>query len=259
MATGANPKRLSLMPREHGAYAQLGISLAMALAFVPGSLRAWGQALATVLVFLASEPVLVLLGRRGEASTRLGTSRARRRLACYLPLLILLLTWVWAGNPLRQVLSILPAMAFGGALLGLFLARREHSISGELLAAAALSFAGLPVMVAGGLELSRALLATLGLAILNGLGTGLVRCFLASLKRAARWPRLLPILLGVALAAGAGLAFRSWMLALAPLPLTVVAFWMWVVAPRAIQLRMMGWLLTVATALGALAMVLARG
>src|SRR5512138_859153 len=50
MATGANPKHLSLMPREHGAYAQLGISLAMALALVPSSPRSWGQALATVLV-----------------------------------------------------------------------------------------------------------------------------------------------------------------------------------------------------------------
>ncbi|MDP2875112.1 MAG: YwiC-like family protein, partial [Holophaga sp.] len=60
-----NPKPISMMPREHGAYAQLGVSLLASLFLVPASPRAWGQALATTLVFLASEPLLVLMGRRG--------------------------------------------------------------------------------------------------------------------------------------------------------------------------------------------------
>ncbi len=259
MATGAISKPLSLMPREHGAYAQLGISLAMALALVPGNLRAWGQALATVLVFLASEPMLVLLGRRGEEPKRTSAMPARRRLGICLLLLVPLLLWVWGGSPLRQALSLFPALGFGAGLLGLFLAKREHSISGELLAAAAFSFASLPVLVVGGMDPFRALLPALGLAALNGLGTVLVRSFLASLKRAAGWPRLLPVLLGLILTVGVGVVSHSWPLALAPLPLTVVAVWAWLAPPRAVQLRRVGWLLTLATALGALGLVLARG
>ncbi len=259
MAIGANPKPLSLMPREHGAYAQLGIALAMALAFVPHGLRAWGQALATVLVFLASEPTMVVLGRRGEESKKVGARRARRRLGSYALALVLLLPWIWAGSGVRQFLSLLPALAFGAGLLGLFLVRREHSLAGELLGAAAFSFAGLPVMVVGGLDPSRALLPILGLAALNGLGTALVRSFLASRKRNVVWPRLLPVLLGMALAAGAGIGSLPWPLILAPLPLTILALWVWAAPPHVIQFRRLGWLLTMATALGALALVLGRG
>jgi len=259
MAAGLTPRSLSLMPREHGAYAQLGIALAMALAFVPHELRAWGQALAAVLAFLASEPTLVVLGRRGGESKRGGAARARRRLGGYLLVLVLLLPWVWAGSGVRQFLSLLPALAFGTGLLRLFLVRREHSLAGELLAAAAFSFAGLPVMAVGGLDPSRALLPILGLAALNGLGTALIRSILTSRKRMAGWPRLLPVLLGLALAVGAGIGSLSWPLILAPLPLTLLSLWAWGAPAQTTQLRRLGWLLTLATALGALALVLGRG
>jgi len=247
------------MPREHGAYAQLGISLVMALTLVPGSLWAWGQVLATVLVFLASEPVLVLLGRRGEEQKKNGAVLARRRLGAFLLVLVVLLSWLWGGNPLRQTLSNLPALGLGAGLLWLFLARREHSISGELLAAGAFSFASLPVLVVGGMDPAHALMPVLGMAALNGLGTILVRSFLASLKRESAWPRLVPVLLGVALTVGAGIGSLPWPLILAPLPLTVLALRVLVSPPSASELRKVGWLLTLARALGAFGLVMARG
>jgi len=48
-------------------------------------------------------------------------------------------------------------------------------------------------------------------------------------------------------------------LILAPLPLTVVALWVLASPPLASQLRRVGWLLTLATAFGALGLVLAQG
>lgn len=256
MASAATPKPISLLPREHGAYAQLGIALAAGLALAPASPRAWTQALATALVFLASEPFLVMTGRRGEAARQQGALPARHRLSEYALFLLPALAWAWHGASVRQALSILPGSAFGLGLLALFLAKREHSMPGELLAAAAFAFTSLPVGVLGGAAPSKAMALALGLAVLNGLGTILVRGFLGSLKRGgSRILQALPVLLGLALSASAIVAHLPWLLALAPIPLTAAALWVVLTPPSPRELRRVGWVLAGASALGALLLV----
>jgi len=256
MANGSIPKPISLLPREHGAYAQLGISLLAALALVPFSGRAWAQALATGLVFLISEPLLVMLGRRGEVAWRQASRSARRYLIRAVALLFLALGMAWAGAAMPQMLSILPGMILGLVLLALFLARREHTMVGELLAAWAFSFAALPVAILGKLEPTKALTLALGLGLLNGLGTTMVRGFLASLKPpASQWPRALPLLLGLGMTGTVLATALPWRLALAPLPLTIAALWVLLAPPAPRDLRKLGWVLTAGSALGAVILV----
>lgn len=256
MANGITTKPPSLLPREHGAYAQLSIALVAALALVPLSGRAWGQALASALVFLASEPALVLLGRRGEAAKTQALRPARRRLLLCGGLLLLALL-AWSGTTFLQKFSVLPSLTAGAALLGLFLARREHSTAGELLGATAFSFAALPVVILGGLAPAKALTLALGLTALNGLGTILVRGFLASLKRGnARWPRTFAVGAGLGLSVGALASPLPWLLGLAPLPLLAASAWVMVAPPSPRSLRTVGWILTAGSALGALALVI---
>ena len=256
MANGANPKPIFLMPREHGAYAQLGISLLAALALVPFSGRAWAQALATVLIFLISEPLLVLVGRRGEAARQQASRSALRYLSLGGAILLLALGLAWAGAAMRQLLFIIPGMLLGLLLLALFLAKREHSMAGELLAAWAFSFAALPIVILGGLAPPKALILALGLGLLNGFGTALVRGFLVSLKSpASRRPRAMPVLLGLGMTGTVLVTALPWRLALAPLPLTIAALWVFLAPPAPRELRKVGWVLTAGSALGALILV----
>jgi hypothetical protein len=65
----------SLLPREHGAYAQLAFPLVTGLGLATPSLPAVALALAAVAFFLANEPVAILLGTRGSGWRRSSGSR----------------------------------------------------------------------------------------------------------------------------------------------------------------------------------------
>jgi multidrug transporter EmrE-like cation transporter len=71
------------LPREHGAYVQLGVPLAAALACGRPGLAAIALALAAVALFLVHEPLLLLATRRGGRARE--TARAARRLERSLP------------------------------------------------------------------------------------------------------------------------------------------------------------------------------
>ena len=159
----------SLWPREHGAYAQLGIALGAALALAPAA-RGLGQAVCTAALFLASEPLLVLLGRRGELGAGVA-AQARRRLGCLVGAAALSGTWTWIGRPIALLGSLLPVTVLGLGLFGLFLGRRERTPGGEALAALTFAGAALPVAVAGGATPRNAVALTLLLAAVFFLGT----------------------------------------------------------------------------------------
>lgn len=66
------------LPREHGAYGQLGVPLAVALASGRPTLTAIAFVLGAIAVFLVHEPLFLLARRRGGRA--LETARAARRL-----------------------------------------------------------------------------------------------------------------------------------------------------------------------------------
>jgi len=233
----------SLWPREHGAYAQLGVALASALALAPGW-RSLAQGLLTAALFLASEPLLVLLGRRGEAAPG-GGRQAWARLGPLAALAGLAAAGAWRGRP-DVVASLGPAAVLGAGLFGLFLAGRERTPAGEVVAAWAFAAAALPMGVAGGAGGRHAGTLALLLAAVFTLGTALVHGHLIALRRRGEpGPRLAAALFGLALSAGVyALAERARLPRLAglitlPMALAGVGLWLRPPAPR--RLKAVGW------------------
>lgn len=228
----------SLWPREHGAYAQLGVALVAGLILAP-NVRCLGQGLVTLALFLASEPLLQLLGRRREPLPR---AAAWRRLALLGGLAALGGT-AWMGVPAWRMLSLLPAAGLGLGLFALFLAGRERTAAGEILAAWTFAAAVLPMGVIAGAGVRGTCRLALCLAAVATLGTVLVHGHLRAPRRpGARW---LAVLLGAGLCVGgwalAGhgrLPFRTW---LAFVPMTLAALGVAVFPPAPWRLRRVGW------------------
>lgn len=153
--------RRSLAPREHGAYAQLAVPLAAAYAGGRPGVAALLFGVAAVMAFLAHEPLLILLGLRGRRVLAEAGPRARRRT---LGLIVVgavagaAAAWLApAAAPMVMVSAVL------ASLLGGFLwRRRERTFAGEVVAAAALASAALPVAVSAGWEGRAALAAFAG-------------------------------------------------------------------------------------------------
>jgi len=240
----ANPTP-SLLPREHGAYAQLGVALLSALALAPGW-RGLDQAVLTAALFLASEPVLLLLGGRGEAPRVTCRDAALRRLATLGVLASLMVSLGWRGLPPGFVPSLVPPALLGLALFGLFLARLERTAGGEVLAAWAFAAATPAIVLLGGGSPAQAVRLALLLAGLFSLGTAVVHGHLMALRlRGGGLPRAVAFLLG------AGMTGAAWALGarglLPPwaggvfLPMTLAALGVWLRPPAPRQLKAVGW------------------
>jgi hypothetical protein len=148
--------RRSLWPREHGAYAQLAAPLVAALASRAPTLAAWLLALGAVSAFLANEPLLVVLGHRGNRIRDAEGARARGRLRSLgaAALISGACGFVLGGGRVVAIgaCAAVPALA----LLVLAYRRGQHSLPGEVLAAIALPGLAAPVAVASGLPIVHA-------------------------------------------------------------------------------------------------------
>jgi len=144
-------KPRSMWPKEHGAYAQLGIPLATALACGRPTIAALLFVVAACAAFLAHEPGAILLGARGTRARRENRRRAVHALGWSVAIAALagLFALALAPPPAR----ILAALAFVlAALAGLVLyERKERTRGGEIIAAVALAGAAAPVGSACGL------------------------------------------------------------------------------------------------------------
>ena len=151
----------SLAPREHGAYAQLGLPLAAAYSGGRPGAAACLFGVAAVAAFAAHEPLLVLLGHRGKRALAEAGPRASRRLSVLAGVGVAAAGLAAYLAPVAAALALAPGAA-AVALGGFLLRRRERTIAAEVLAGAALSGAGLPVAVASGWPLPAALGAWAG-------------------------------------------------------------------------------------------------
>jgi hypothetical protein len=237
----------SLLPREHGAYAavafplitawSLGAPTAVQLLWITGC----------VAVFLAHEPLLIMLGERGRRShTALGT-RARKAVYIFVALAVAAggLGW-WLAPPAARIALILP-LALGALLLRLILTHRERSLPGELLACVTLSSVVIPIALAGGASPRAAVIAGAVWCAASALATLTVRATIARAKQTANHRRLANATMAfsaVALLASFFLTRANVMPVLAaaailPFVLLAVAFSIVHVHPR--HLRAMGW------------------
>lgn len=259
MATAPrSQKSPSLLPREHGAYAQLVFPLLTALALGRPSFASVLLTISVVTVFLAHEPVLVLLGRRGGRAKRELSMTARLRLITLIALgLPAGALGLWLAPPQTRAAALVP-FALGALLTPLIFSRLEKTAVGELLVALTLSATLIPVAVAGDVPIRVALAAATVWAVAFALGTITVRGIIARAKKSAdpSWaPVLAPlfsaaaILLAVYLAAS-GRTPTLATLAVVPTACVALVFGAVGIHPR--NLRRMGWSL-VASNLGVLA------
>lgn len=138
-----------LWPREHGAYAQLGFPLLTGLLYARGEPGAWAFGIAGIALFLAHEPLAVLMGMRGVRlrDALVGSARVRLwLLAGIAGVAIVLAAFVAPGRAWQG--ALVPA-AIGLALIPLFLTRRIKTMGGEFVVAAALSTSVLPLALSG--------------------------------------------------------------------------------------------------------------
>ncbi len=191
------PRARSLWPKEHGAYAQLGLPLATALVAGRPTIASIAFAIAAVAAFIAHEPAAVLLGLRGTRARRESGMRA----------------WKWLA-----VVSAL-AIAFGLAALALdarshgyaFIAftcattaalfvydRKEKTFAGEIIIGVALASAAMPVGAASGLSASAIGVCFVAWSAQLAVSTVAVRALVA---RRRAWPTWLVVAGALGLAA----------------------------------------------------------
>lgn len=179
-----------LMPREHGAYAQVVFPLLTALALGNGSAAQFYWTAATIAVFIAHEPLLILAGQRGRRShADLGDNA--QKLAGSLSMAALVAGGLgWWHAPAEARLAVIVPLLLGICLLPFILHHREKTFAGELLVSLILSTTLLPVALAGGVVFRAAFAASAVWGAIFMLGTITVRAVIANAKKAAHSRRL---------------------------------------------------------------------
>jgi YwiC-like protein len=243
---------MSLWPKEHGAYGQVGFPLITALGVVGVSVGGTLTALTVLAGFLAHEPAAVVLGLRGSRTRRQrGASAAKWLLALFVIGGSTGLGAIWAIAATARWSLLIPALP---ALVLAFAMRREREKSwyAEVSAALAFSGAAVPVTMAAGGRLETAAVVAIPFALLFVTGTLAVRVVVLSVRGggnrgAAGATRHATI----ALSAGAGtlLALAAWIGLLSPSIGVVAAPGLLTTAsialrpPSPARLRRVGWTL----------------
>jgi hypothetical protein len=249
-----------LIPHEHGAWGQLVMPLAAALAIGRPGLAAGLVAAGLVLAFVAHEPLLVLLGHRGARVRAEDGPRARRWLAGLGAGAALCGGVGLALAPAAARWAALVPLALAGAVAVLVRARREKTVLGEAAVAAALASAAGVAALAAGAAPRAALAATLAWILAFAAATLGVHVILARARsRGARDPgpaHAAGVAALGALAVGLHLAGlpAALPLAAAPAMLVAAAACLARISPR--RLRPLGWALVGASAVALLVLVI---
>lgn len=208
-----------LLPREHGAYAELLFPLATGLAYGTPSAPAVAFAVAASALFLAHEPAAVATGRRGARLKALHQRAARIQGAGLSAVAVGAGAVGWVSAPDARIAALVPA-AIALVLLPVVLAGREKSLVGELLVVATFAATVLPVARANGAAWSFALFAAVVWFVGFALGTVAVHAIKARHKGTGRsgWTvHAAPALAAVAVVAALVVASHPWLPALVPL------------------------------------------
>lgn len=251
-------KKPLLLPKEHGAYAQLGFPLATGLALAGFSPAAMALGASAFFLFLANEPLAILLGVRGPRLRQKLEKPARVRGGVLVGAgFVLGAVGLFMGWPELWPEFLLPALA-GLALIPAVLAGKQKSLSGEFLVLTAFSTLVLPMAAASGASPWRAAPAAAVWWMSFALATLEVHAIKARVKKTARsqWTRWAsPMASALVVACALSVALGQWgpprwagpSAALLPPALAVFALSLLTVHPR--HLKRVGWTLVAANAL----------
>jgi len=256
-----------MIPREHGAYAELLFPIVTVFLGGSPTTSTWLLAVGAIACFLANEPLLVLVGQRGNRTKREESDRAKRAL--------LLFSLVAIGAGVAGLLLATTAVQYavsvplllGVGLVMLAIQGLERSMLGEGLAAATLSSIAIPLGLSAGLGLRATLAVALIWLVTSLLGTAEVRLTIARTKAKTdeefarvRFKRALLVLVCLAIIAVGVIApygprVGLWILA-AAVPVALVVLAMAALRPTARRLRLMGWSLVAANLCSLIAVVI---
>lgn len=241
-------KQRSLAPKEHGAYAQLGLPLLAALLMGRPTLVSALLVVGFACALLAHEPALVAAGRRGKRARAEDGARARRNLLAIAGLGALALGLAFGlGSPALRTVLFLPAV-FGAATTVLVVLDAERTMVGEHLAAVTLSSTCVPLALAGGVSIREAMCGWLVWVLGFFAAVSAVRGTIATRKHGTRLgARLAPVVAvtGGAIALAATRLCPAWVpVAAAPMLAGGLILATFPPPPRA--LTRVGWTLVVA-------------
>ncbi|MEM7433619.1 MAG: YwiC-like family protein [Myxococcota bacterium] len=241
-----------MIPREHGAYAELLFPIvAVLLGGVP-TRSAWLFTVAVIACFVANEPLLVISGHRGTRASRDSGRQARRVLG--LTLFVAVVTGglaLWYASTMARTASLIPMLL--GALLATMASRGlERRLLGETLAALALSSVAIPLGLMTGLGLTPSVYVAAIWFAASLLGTSAARLTIAGSRAKTeadvfrvrhKWAALFLIcvvLCGLGVLAPMTPKGPLWILAaILPVALATLAFS--IAKPSASSLRLVGW------------------
>ncbi len=243
---------VSLLPREKGAWGQALLPVVTALVLARGNRAAVAWGVTAIAAFFAHEPVLVILGGRGDRTRR---EAARRALVWTAVCGVLGLSALGAGLAVAAANSrlwlALPVVLSLASLVVLA-AGRERTTPGEVLAASAVSSWIVPMTTAASLSAHTALRVWFAYVAAFAAATLSVRGVLDAFQHGGRsilrtGARFVSssLLVAASLAWLAG-QWPGWIVvAIAPTLLLSLALSVWQLHPR--HLRTVGWSLMATT------------
>lgn len=251
----------SLAPREHGAWGQLGLPLLVAHLTGPATAAGWLFTAGAIAAFLAHEPFLVTIGRRGPRARQADGARAHRILLIAAGIGAVAMTAGLVLAPVAARVALIGCGLLGLLVRGKIVRGRERSLLGELLVATTLPALAVPVAMAAGQSASGAVGTWLVWMLGATAATCAVRDGIAHFKQGRPLARrLLPIGL-VAIAGGAAVAgpLWGWEQLAASSPMVVASLTLALRPPHPRHLRRVGWTLVAASVATTVALVVFAG
>ena len=239
-------------PREHGAYAELALPLVTGLALGDFGAAPLLFALTAAIIFIVHEPILVVAGARGVRLQREASGEAWRTIVVLALLGAVAATWGLAVTSTTARFGALIPVALGCLLVPLIFTRSEKSLFGELLVAVVLAATMIPVALAGGVETRVATSACAVWVIVFSLETLAVHTVKVRAKGRGRqrWPLVATPFLGLLALGAAHLSWRAGLpgaVILAAIPPILISAVVSLLPVHPRHLRSVGWLLTVAS------------
>jgi hypothetical protein len=212
----------------------------------PINLLALALALAACAAFLAHEPLLVLLGQRGQRARSLSAAPARQRVALLGAFVLAVVIGFAASSSQRAVALLVPALLSFAAALAV-VRGRERSLGGQLLSATTLASFPIPILVAEGHGFWSALQFAGGWSLVHATATFAARAYVHRRREGASAVWRAALLSALALAACAALWWAGFLpvsFALACAPFAAIAL---LLSTHVLELKSpktLGWVLT---------------
>lgn len=232
-----------LNPKEHGAYAILGVPLVTSILLAGPTLVGMLVMTASIAAFLAHEPLLVTCQHRGKRA-QAGTPAARRRLA----LLVAVTVGCTALAAMLGSASVRIALVGTGLLasaaLGMAIAGKHRSLGGQIVGVLGLSAPCLPIALSSdGTEWAQlAPAAEVWVTWMLGFAAAIVsvRGMIAFQKRRPRTYHWVAIVLLTAIFVT--LVCTPLKLTATSLPLMAMAWYLMISPPAARLIKRVGWM-----------------